>query len=265
MLTALVHTSIALHGIATAFFLIYPLRFRAEILQIARRTLWVAVILEGVAIVLSVSGTESGQSGVPDLQYFSMAFGIALAYLLSTLWREISLLGTFLVPLSAAIFLALLFVPVAGKATDAPSIIGVVKYVHIGGCLLGFFAFTVSAVAAFAYLLRDFSLRTKKGPSMIDRLPPLTKLERLSYRSLAVGFPLYTLGLLLGTVWLGETLQYATLKPQALFSLGSWVIFAVLLQVYVASGWRGARTATLNIIGYLLILLTVLIYALRGG
>jgi len=265
MLTALVHSSIALHGIATALFLIYPLRFSDDVVRIARRTLWVAVILEGIAIGLSVAGPESARASLPELQYFSMAFGIALGYLITTMWWRVSLLGTFLVPFSAAIFLALLFTPVAGKATDAPSIMGVVKYVHIGGCVLGFVCFTAGVLASFAYLLRDFSLRTKKGPSLIDRLPPLTRLERVSYRALSVGFPLYTVGLVLGSVWLGETMQYSSLKPQVLFSLGSWVVFAVLLQVYVSSGWRGARTAMLNIVGYLLILLAVLIYAMRGG
>jgi ABC-type uncharacterized transport system permease subunit len=265
MLIALVHMSIALHGIATAFFLVYPLRFRPEILKIAIRILWVAVLLQGGVIALVVAGGSSDRADLPNMQLFSMAFAIALAYLLSTLWRQISLLGTFLVPVSTAIFLALLFAPVAGKPADAPSILGVVKYVHIGGCVAGFMAFTVSVAAAFAYLLRDYSLRTKRGPSIIDRLPPLTRLERLSYRSLVVGFPLYTLGLLLGTVWLGETMHNTTLKPQVLFSLGSWVVFALLLQIYVASGWRGARAATLNMVGYLLIFLAVLIYALRGG
>ena len=128
MLTGLVHMSIALHGIATAFFLVYPLRFRPEMLQIARRILWVAVLSQGGVIAIVTMGGSPADEGLPDMQLFSLAFAIAFAYLLSTLWRQISLLGTFLVPVSAAILLALLFAPVAGKPTDAPSIIGVVKF-----------------------------------------------------------------------------------------------------------------------------------------
>ena len=263
MLTALIHTSIALNGIATAFFLVYPLRFRDEVLRIARRVLWVAVVFQAGVVALHWSDGSFVPDSFSNIQLFTLAFLIDLTYLLVTIRWPMPLLGTFIVPGSTAMLMAILFAPVAGAPLESPNIIGAVKYVHIGSCVGGFLAFTVSVLAAGAYLLRDFSLRSKRGPSLVDHLPPLARLERVSYRAMVFGFPIYTLGLLLGTVWLGESLQYASLKPQALFSLGSWVVFALLLQMYVASGWRGARAATLNMVGYLLNLLAVLIYVLR--
>jgi ABC-type uncharacterized transport system permease subunit len=79
-----------------------------------------------------------------------------------------------------------------------------------------------------------------------------------------IGFAFYTIGLILGTVWVSRLGFEDFLQPQILLALLSWVILGVTLQMQAINGWRGARSATLVSIGYVLALVSVLIYTIRG-
>ena len=129
--------------------------------------------------------------------------------------------------------------------------------------LVGFMAFTVSFFASAAYVVKDHALRTKSVSFFSRKLPALGRLEKLSFRALILGFPVFTVGVLLGTVWVGKTGLEALIQPQVVFSMISWLVFGIVVQMYVASGWRAKRAALMNMIGYLMVLLAVSIYALR--
>ncbi len=55
--------------------------------------------------------------------------------------------------------------------------------------------------AALMYLLQERQLKTKRPSAVYYRLPPLETLDRLSHRTLTLGFPFLTAGLVLGVLW----------------------------------------------------------------
>jgi ABC-type uncharacterized transport system permease subunit len=262
-LSVLAEISIGLHVLATIFFLAYLLRFRTEIARMGRWSLWAALLLQAGVIVAGFVGGESGDSSQTVRTLYLVAFAIDLLYLLVALRYEVDLLGAVIVPISTAVLLAILFVQYSAQTEGAP-VMGVLTKIHIGASLLGFAAFTVSFFASAAYVAKDHALRTKSGSVFGRKLPSLARLEKVSFGTLLFGFPVFTVGVLLGTVWVGQTGLAALIQPQVVFSMIAWLVFGIVVQMYVASGWRGKRAALMNMIGYLMVLLAVCIYALRA-
>ena len=87
------------------------------------------------------------------------------------------------------------------------------------------------------------------------RVVALDVLDRLHYRSLAIGFPLMTLGIITGAVWANSAWgRYWGWDPKETWSLITWFIYATLLHAKLMRGWHGKRIAYLSIAGFAAVL-----------
>src|SRR5207247_10559195 len=88
--------------------------------------------------------------------------------------------------------------------------------------------------------------------------PALRTLDRLASRTLALGFPFLTVGLILGALWAGTAWgSLFAFDPLALFSFVAWAIYAATLAGRAAAGWHGRRAAYFAIIGFAALVLTL--------
>jgi ABC-type uncharacterized transport system permease subunit len=79
-----------------------------------------------------------------------------------------------------------------------------------------------------------------------------------------VGFPLFTLGVVTGSVWaarIGQGLSFSTGQG---FAVIAWFFFASVLLSRVAGGWSGRRAAVGTMLGFLCAMVAILGYVLRG-
>lgn len=126
---------------------------------------------------------------------------------------------------------------------------------------LGLAAYGLLAVAvAHGWLMQRAERRIRLGTaSERDNGMPLLRLERLMFRFVAAGFLLLTLTLVVGAFF-GEQL-YGTAgvgwhwDHKHLFTLLSWLVFAVLLFGHWRFGWRGQRAVHVLYTGAVLLLL----------
>jgi len=131
-------------------------------------------------------------------------------------------------------------------------------WVHIGLVLLGIAAFVLNFAGALMYVLQERQLKAKRPGKLYYRLPDLETLDRLTYRTLALGFPFLTTGLILGVLWAGRAWgSVFAYDPLALLSFVAWVIYAGTLAGRAAAGWRGRRAAYFAIIGFATLVLTL--------
>jgi cytochrome c-type biogenesis protein CcsB len=86
--------------------------------------------------------------------------------------------------------------------------------------------------------------------SLGEGLPEPALLDELNYRSVAVGFPLLTLGIILGAIW-GHVAwgRYWAWDPKETWAFISWLIFAFYLHVRLFLGWDGRRAAWVGLVG----------------
>ncbi len=83
-------------------------------------------------------------------------------------------------------------------------------------------------------------------------LPSLGKLDILTYRIVAVGLPLLTVGIITGAWWAKEAWgAYWQWDPKETAALTSWIIYAAYMHLHTRSAWRGSRTAWVSVIGFI--------------
>ena len=85
-------------------------------------------------------------------------------------------------------------------------------------------------------------------------------LDEITYKSIAVGFPIYTLGgLIFGAIWADQAWgTYWSWDPKETWSLITWFIYAFYLHSRMIRGWRGKRVAIVAVFGFLAVIITYL-------
>jgi ABC-type uncharacterized transport system permease subunit len=117
---------------------------------------------------------------------------------------------------------------------------------HITLIFTGYAALVLSFGASLLYLIQERSLKSKRPGGILARLPALEVIDEIGFRSLLLGFPFMTLGLIAGTVVAQSTYgRIDLLDPKILLSLLMWAVYLVLLYTRWTAGWRGRRAAYL--------------------
>ena len=114
---------------------------------------------------------------------------------------------------------------------------------HLLFSTLGVAGLLIGLAFSFLALLQDRALKRKTRGPLWDWIPSLDVCKKLSYRALAIGFSVYTLGLLAGVVWSYRTnAGFMELRVKPIGAIAAWILFAVLLQSYVTNTYRRTRT-----------------------
>jgi cytochrome c-type biogenesis protein CcsB len=233
---------------STVLFLLNVLASRPRLSRIANWTLLGVLVVHAAEIV--VRWVERGITPVTNVAEALSLFSwlLVAGYFLVLLRYRIRTLGMFVSPL-AVVMLLVSFVftkeqtiPESLKSTWLP--------IHVSMAFVGDAAFLLAFVSAVAYLLQEYQVKHKRLGLLHQRLPSLATLDTLNYRCILVGFPLLTLGIITGALWAkSEWGAYWSWEPRETWALVTWLIFGLLLQVRLSSGWRGRRTAILTVIG----------------
>src|ERR1700680_1257218 len=117
---------------------------------------------------------------------------------------------------------------------------------HIILIFTGYAALVLSFGASLLYLLQERRLKAKKPSSLISFLPALEVIDQIGYRSLLLGFPFMTLGLITGSIVAMATYGRVDFAdPKILLSILMWVVYMIMVFTRWNSGWRGRRAAVL--------------------
>src|SRR5262249_3224578 len=112
-----------------------------------------------------------------------------------------------------------------------------------------------------AYLLAERNLKAHRpgrpgGPS-------LATLDRLNQRCITIGFPLFTIALVTGAIWVSRLHLHGVFSLHYAISVVAWLLYAGVLAARVAAGWRGRRAAFITLLGFATAMTVLLMYYLR--
>lgn len=126
-------------------------------------------------------------------------------------------------------------------------------WLHVSVTFIAEAFFAVAFITSIMYLVADSKERKGVNPGI-----PAEKLDSISYRCIAMGFPLFTLGgLVFGMIWAYKAWgSYWSWDPKEVWSLITWFVFALYLHTRIVMGWKGRRSAAIAIIGFLSALFT---------
>ncbi len=85
-------------------------------------------------------------------------------------------------------------------------------------------------------------------------------LEEITYKGIAFGFPLFTIGgLVFGAIWADQAWgRYWGWDPKETWSLITWFVYAFYLHAKFIRGWSGSKTAVIAVVGFLVTIFTYL-------
>ena len=109
---------------------------------------------------------------------------------------------------------------------------------HAWCALLAYATLAVAALLAIMLWLQERALRRREFHGWRHVLPPLTELETLLFRTIAVGFVLLTATLLTGMLFVSDFFAQHLIHKTVL-SMLSWLAFGALLAGRWRRGWRG--------------------------
>jgi ABC-type transport system involved in cytochrome c biogenesis permease subunit len=128
--------------------------------------------------------------------------------------------------------------------------------IHVILAVTGEALFALASVAGAMYLIQDRLIRRKKPSELSRLLPSLGELDGINHICLLWGFPVLTVGVLVGAVWArtvwGSPWQW---DPKQIWTLAAWILYAILLHQRVAIGWKGKKVALLSLLFLVLLVI----------
>jgi cytochrome c-type biogenesis protein CcsB len=215
-----------------------------------------------LAVSLFARWRAVGHAPWSNMWEFTVAFaaGICLCYVLFERWygqrpdgqASARTLGSFVLPL----VLGLMAVAAAFFPDDVRPLVPALQNqdllaAHVAMMVLAYSALSVSFGAAAIYLVQGGNRQR------FLRLPAARLLDEIAYRSVIVGFPLLTLGVVLGAYWGNSAWgRYWGWDPKETSALMTWLIYAGYLHMRGLRGWSGGRSAVLLVVGFASVLFT---------
>lgn len=110
---------------------------------------------------------------------------------------------------------------------------------------------------ALARLVARKPLGAAIGP-IVKGMDP-EDLDEISYRAIAIGYPIFTLGaLIFAMIWAQEAWgRFWGWDPKEVWALITWLFYAVFLHLRLSKGWQGKKSAWLTVIGFIVVMFTL--------
>lgn len=131
---------------------------------------------------------------------------------------------------------------------------------HIITVYLSYIVFFAASVAAVLYLVQNHALKNKQAGIIFSRLPGLSFLDKLNYRSIGLGFPILTFSILSGFIWAENIhgIYWSSYNSRQIYAIVLWLIYAVTLHVRLSAKLRGKKVALLTLSAFLVMILSLL-------
>ena len=138
--------------------------------------------------------------------------------------------------------------------------------IHVTALTLATGIFLVAAVLGFVYLWVDrytrrvAAGRAAPGNGIVRRLPSIEQIDRLTYRTIVFGFPVWTFGVIAGAIWADQAWgRYWGWDPVETWAFITWVFYAAFLHARATAGWRGRRAHYIQLLGFASLMFNILV------
>ena len=210
----------------------------------------VMIVLAFLSLFVGVIFRGISAERVPWGNMYEFSITGALAFTgtyLFVLWKyKIRWLG---LPVAISVLLTLgtaitvLYVP---SAPLVPALKSPWLVIHVSTAIISGGVFLLANCIAATYLILDRYEEHGGRPVWALKLPSLEVLDLLSYRLVALVFPLWTFSVIAGAIWAEAAWgRYWGWDPKETWAFITWVAYAAYLHARVTVGWRGRKAAWL--------------------
>ena len=210
---------------------------------------WMGGVLLALSLLFRTIATGHGPFANMHEYSISFAFGVMLIYLVVNSRYKVHALGLAAFPIAIGLMIYAGSVPSEVQPLVPALQNNTLLTLHVAVAILAYGAFSVSAAAAFLFLLQDRLRRRLVADA--------ETLDELGYVSAALGFPFMGLVLILGAYWAHTAWgRYWGWDPKETASLVTFLLYTVYLHTRALRGWRGRKSSVLLLAGFGLVLFT---------
>ena len=207
-------------------------------------------------IVIALEGNPLAGGLARSLIIF--AWFIPLVFLILKLIYKLPSLGAFIFSLAFIGTVPNLIVPHGLIETD-PTLNNPWILIHVVFIFLALAIFAIAFVSGILYIFEENKIKGKQFGNLLQKLPSLNTLDKVNHLSLMIGFPLITIGIAIGffaanQIW-GSAWRW---DDKETWSVLTWVLYAILLNCRLSLGWKGKKSAVGAVIGFIIILVTLI-------
>ena len=258
MLIALTLSALSAYLAAAFFFLSGLSRSHPRASLVGLTAVWVGAGLQLVAIIgQAVTGSGGNLLAMPA-GLSLVAFLLVVGYLVLERLYNVRHIGMLVTPLAV---IALGVQLLSRSVMEPPSGLDPLLKTHIMLAFIGTAFFALAFFLAVLYSVQDRQLREKNFGALYRALPALNSLDTVGFRCISIGFPIYTVAILLGFV--SATRVGLWNSPSMVLALLTWLVFGLVVQARLTAGWRGRKAALITIAGFLAAVGVVIVYVVR--
>src|SRR5215467_2510155 len=117
--------------------------------------------------------------------------------------------------------------------------------------------FILSGLVGGIFISLLYLLLLWRRPDLERLLPSADNLDRITYKTIGIAFPLLTLMIAAGAYWANRTWgSYWSWDPKETWAAITWLVYAGYLHMRITRGWRGRRAAYFAILGFAVVMFT---------
>lgn len=201
------------------------------------------------ALILSHQILGDGSLNIGALKALSLTAFIMLIIATPYLQRYINTLVVLTIFAALALFLS------AFESENSVQTPNTLLGLHIVTSMVAYSLLLLASVQAVLVYLRD---RALKGHTLflVDRLPPILRMERLLFRLLGIGFALLTISILTSFAFLDLWFTRQFIHKTVLTGL-AWLLYGGILASHYFFGIRGRLAAKFVVITSIVLLLGI--------
>ncbi|TVZ38474.1 ABC-type uncharacterized transport system permease subunit [Alteromonadaceae bacterium 2753L.S.0a.02] len=221
-----------------------PIKANSLLLVIAAGT-----AVHFIAVLSSIKtplGYQFGFFKVPSL-FFAV---INMVVVLSSLRKPLHNLFLFLLPLAVTAVVVSEF----EDSTKTSHHLNIEVISHILLSILAYSMLTIASLQALLLAYQNYQLRHKHLRGVMGLLPPLQTMETLLFELVWAGEVLLTSSIISGIMFT-TSFSEQHLSHKTVFSILSWLIYALLLWGRHTLGWRGAAAIRWTLGGFAALML----------
>src|SRR5208283_2066085 len=117
--------------------------------------------------------------------------------------------------------------------------------------------FILSGLVGGVFISLLYLLLLWRRSDLQRALPTADVLDRITYKTICLAFPLLTLMIASGAYWANQTWgSYWSWDPKETWAAITWLVYAGYLHMRITRGWRGRPAAYFAIFGFVVVMFT---------
>lgn len=240
----------------------YWLSIKYPKLNVLKNLCWVGVLSSNLLLftILGLRWLRAGYFPLSNLYESLLFLDWCLLFILLVVEgkSKTKIIGAIILPITLLIisFATLILPqPMQSAAPLVPALQSNWLMMHVSMMMLSYATLILGSLLSILFLVIS---NTKKLNNALSKKTTqnqlLENIDNWSYRTIGLGFPFLTIGIIAGAVWANEAWgSYWSWDPKETWALICWLVYAAYLHTRLSRGWQGRRPAFVAVIGLIVI------------